>query len=147
MVNDKLFYTILTTLVFILFNNPFTYKMLDKMLGHVIKISSFDGCPTVNGLIVATLLFALAIFLLMVFSDVVDSLKYKIRSLLGMSNESDVSASIPTVNTPAQDSNTTIPEVVLPEDKIAVTTSETTTEIPKTSDAESINVKEGFSPF
>ena len=151
MIDDKLFYTILSTIVFVIFNNPYTYRLMNMMIGHIVKVSTFDGCPTTNGLIIATFLFAIAIFLVMVFDDFVNRMKYNIRDWFGIivgtrgKMTEEVIGVVVEDDIPVDDSNTEIPDVKLKEDIELPDILETA--IPPIKDDEAINVKEGFSPF
>jgi|TARA_Y100000389_G_scaffold2940_1_gene2865 Ni,Fe-hydrogenase I small subunit len=52
-------YTLLTTVIFILIANPYTYMLVDKLLGSFIKIANIKGCPTSAGFVVHTIVFTL----------------------------------------------------------------------------------------
>ena len=59
---DKWRYTLLSTLIFLLVVNPYTYKLVNALLGKVLyKICDKSGCPTMFGLFVHTVVFTLAI--------------------------------------------------------------------------------------
>ena len=60
--SEKWLYTLYTTIVFILVSNPFTYKLVNSILGN---ISDKKGCPTTFGFIVHTIVFTLILRLLM----------------------------------------------------------------------------------
>ena len=57
--SDKWRYTLYTTFVFLIIANPYAYKMVQKLLGRVVKIASSDGCPTCAGLLVHAIIFTL----------------------------------------------------------------------------------------
>jgi len=52
-------YTLITTVIFILIANPYTYMLVDKLLGSFIKIANIKGCPTTVGFVVHTIVFTL----------------------------------------------------------------------------------------
>jgi hypothetical protein len=58
-------YTIWTTILFLLIANPYTFKMVHKLLGKVVYIANRDGCPTTSGLLVHAAVFALILRYLM----------------------------------------------------------------------------------
>lgn len=58
-------YTIWTTILFLLIANPYTFKMVHKLLGKVVYIANRDGCPTTAGLLVHAAVFALILRYLM----------------------------------------------------------------------------------
>lgn len=63
---QKWFYTLLTTLVFVAVSNPYTYKLVNSLLGGFIgRIADRQGCPTTTGFIVHTIVFTLILRLLM----------------------------------------------------------------------------------
>jgi hypothetical protein len=53
---EKWFYTLYTTIIFILVSNPFTYKLVNSLIGN---ISDKKGCPTTFGFIVHSVVFTL----------------------------------------------------------------------------------------
>lgn len=58
-------YTIWTTIIFLLIANPYTFKMVHKLLGKFVYIANRDGCPSTTGLLVHAVVFALIIRYLM----------------------------------------------------------------------------------
>jgi hypothetical protein len=59
---EKWLYTLYTTIVFVLVSNPFTYKLVNSILGN---ICDKKGCPTPFGFIVHTIVFTLILRLIM----------------------------------------------------------------------------------
>lgn len=60
--SDKWRFTFYTVVIFLLVINPYTYILVNKILGKVIgKIADASGCPTTLGLIVHTVVFALIV--------------------------------------------------------------------------------------
>lgn len=59
---EKWLYTLYTTIVFILVSNPYTYKLVNSILGN---ISDKKGCPTAFGFVVHTIVFMLILRLIM----------------------------------------------------------------------------------
>jgi hypothetical protein len=63
---QKWYYTLLTTLVFVAVSNPYTYLLVNSLLGGILgSISDKKGCPTTTGFIVHTIVFTLILRLLM----------------------------------------------------------------------------------
>jgi hypothetical protein len=58
-------YTLITTVIFLLIANPFTYSLVNKLLGKIVKIAGPTGCPTKAGLLVHALVFTLLLRLVM----------------------------------------------------------------------------------
>ena len=58
-------YTIWTTILFLLIANPYTFKMVHKLLGKFVYIANRDGCPSTTGLLVHAAVFALILRYLM----------------------------------------------------------------------------------
>ena len=56
---DKWRYTLYTTLLFLLFANPFTFRFVHSILGRFIRIVNSSGCPTIAGLLLHALIFTL----------------------------------------------------------------------------------------
>jgi hypothetical protein len=59
---EKWLYTFYTTIVFILVSNPYTYRLVNSILGN---ISDKRGCPTAFGFVVHTIVFTLVLRLIM----------------------------------------------------------------------------------
>jgi len=74
----KLLYTLLSVMVFVIFTNPYMYKMLDKMLGSYMRMSTFDGCPTMNGMLVSAIMFGVVIYIMMISNEMIDKVRYKL---------------------------------------------------------------------
>uniref|UniRef100_A0A6C0KYC5 Uncharacterized protein n=1 Tax=viral metagenome TaxID=1070528 RepID=A0A6C0KYC5_9ZZZZ len=62
---DKWRYSIYSALVFLLISNPYTYILVNKLLGNFVKISSSNGCPTMAGLFIHAVVFAVIIRVMM----------------------------------------------------------------------------------
>ena len=56
---DKWRYTLYTTIIFLLVVNPQTYKLVNSLIGNTFKIADSAGCPTINGILVHSLVFTL----------------------------------------------------------------------------------------
>tara|TARA_X000000950_G_scaffold74483_1_gene92913 strand:- start:437 stop:670 length:234 start_codon:yes stop_codon:yes gene_type:complete len=52
-------YTLITTLIFLIIANPYTYMVVNYLLGRLVKIASPTGCPTTAGLLVHAVVFTL----------------------------------------------------------------------------------------
>ena len=62
---DKWRYTLYTTVLFIIISCPYTYKLVNSIIGKIIPICNRQGCPTVSGLLVHALVFTLILRVLM----------------------------------------------------------------------------------
>jgi hypothetical protein len=56
---DKWKYTLYTTFIFLIVANPYTYKLVQQILGKIVKISDKDGCPSIIGFLIHALVFTL----------------------------------------------------------------------------------------
>jgi hypothetical protein len=63
---NKWKYTLYTTIIVLLIFNPFTYKLVNSLLSGLLgKIAGSDGCPTLLGFAVHTIVFTLIVRLIM----------------------------------------------------------------------------------
>lgn len=60
-------YTLYTTIIFLIVANPLTYKLVNYLLGFLLKISDSSGCPTTVGFLVHAVVFTLLLRYLMEF--------------------------------------------------------------------------------
>jgi hypothetical protein len=58
---DKWRYSFYSTLAFLIISSPYTYMLVNKLLGEFVKVSSANGCPTMMGLLIHAVVFALII--------------------------------------------------------------------------------------
>lgn len=56
---DKWRYTLITTVLFFIVVNPYTYKFVNFLLKRFFKIADKSGCPTFAGVLVHTVVFTL----------------------------------------------------------------------------------------
>lgn len=56
---DKWRYTLYTTLLFLIVVNPFTYRLVNSLLGSITKIADNTGCPTTKGMLIHAVVFTL----------------------------------------------------------------------------------------
>lgn len=56
---DKWRYTLYTTLIFLVVVAPFTYLLVNSVLGSLLKVCDKNGCPTTAGLMLHALVFTL----------------------------------------------------------------------------------------
>lgn len=57
---DKWRWTLMTTIIFLIVVNPFVYKCVQSCLGSLLgRIASKDGCPTMLGILVHSVVFTL----------------------------------------------------------------------------------------
>jgi hypothetical protein len=52
-------YTLMTTIIFLIIANPYTYILVNSLLGKFVKIASSTGCPTTAGLLIHAVVFTL----------------------------------------------------------------------------------------
>ena len=65
---DKWRFTFYTVIIFLLVVNPYTYILVNRLLGKLIgKIADTTGCPTMLGFIVHTVVFTLIVRYIMDF--------------------------------------------------------------------------------
>mgnify|MGYP001180121750 CR=1 FL=1 len=55
--NDKWRYTLYTTILFLIIVNPMTYKLVNMLLGSLVKICDSKGCPTYAGILIHAIVF------------------------------------------------------------------------------------------
>jgi len=58
-------YTLYTTIIFLIVANPLTYKLVNYLLGFILKISDSSGCPTTVGFLIHAVVFTLILRYLM----------------------------------------------------------------------------------
>ena len=52
-------YTLITTVIFLIIANPYTYILVNTLLGKLVKIANPVGCPTIAGLLIHAVVFTL----------------------------------------------------------------------------------------
>lgn len=52
-------YTLITTIIFLIVANPYTYILVNSLLGKLVKIANPVGCPTTAGLLLHAVVFTL----------------------------------------------------------------------------------------
>lgn len=62
---DKWRYTIYTTILFLIIVCPLTYKIVNYILGSLVKICDKKGCPTYAGIFIHAIVFTLLLRCLM----------------------------------------------------------------------------------
>jgi hypothetical protein len=63
---DKWRYTLYTTFLLLILFNPWTYRLVHKLLGSIIgAIANKDGCPTMLGFIIHAIVFTVILRILM----------------------------------------------------------------------------------
>ena len=62
---DKWRYTFYTAILFMIIASPFMFKIVNSILGSLVKICDKNGCPTTIGLVLHTIVFALLLRLMM----------------------------------------------------------------------------------
>lgn len=58
---DKWKYSLYSAIIFLLISSPYTYMLVNSLLGSVVTVSSSAGCPTIVGLLLHALVFMLII--------------------------------------------------------------------------------------
>ena len=58
---DKWKYSLYSAIVFLIISYPYTYMVMNRLLGSFIQISSPSGCPTLVGILIHTIVFGLVI--------------------------------------------------------------------------------------
>ena len=61
----KWLYSLYSAVIFFVIANPMTYKLVNKVLGKLVKISDGNGCATQCGVFVHSVVFMLIIRFLM----------------------------------------------------------------------------------
>ena len=58
---EKWYFTLIGTIIFVIVTNPMTYVFINATIGKLLKIKLSDkiGCPSMQGLMLHTLVFAL----------------------------------------------------------------------------------------
>ena len=62
---DKWKYTLYVTVLFLIIVNPMTYKLVNYLLGSLVKICDKSGCPTIPGYLLHAVVFTLLLRLMM----------------------------------------------------------------------------------
>ena len=62
---DKWRYTLYTTILFLIIVNPMTYKLVNYILGSLVKICDKNGCATTAGYLIHAVVFTLLLRLMM----------------------------------------------------------------------------------
>jgi hypothetical protein len=66
--DPRIFYSIQAALVFIVVSSPILYNLVQSVVGRLFTVA-VKGCPTVAGLVLHAVVFALVTYLLMVFQE------------------------------------------------------------------------------
>lgn len=61
----KWWYSFYSAVIFFVIANPMTYKVVNSILGKLVKISSDSGCATQTGVLVHSVVFLLIVRLMM----------------------------------------------------------------------------------
>jgi len=59
--SDKWRFTLYTVVMVLALFNPYAYKVVNSIVGSVVKISDKNGCPTLAGFLVHVLVFTLVL--------------------------------------------------------------------------------------
>lgn len=66
--DPRIFYSVQSALLFIIISSPVLYTFVQSLLGRFFTVA-VKGCPTVAGLVLHSLVFALVVYLFMVFQE------------------------------------------------------------------------------
>ena len=64
--DPRLFYSLQAALLFLIVSSPVMYNLVQMIFGRLFTVA-VKGCPTVSGLLLHTVVFALLTYLLMVY--------------------------------------------------------------------------------
>lgn len=73
--NPKIIYSIQAALVFLVISSPFVYKLTDSLFGNLFEIS-VNGCPTIAGLLLHTVVYGLIVYIMMLVQKPKDEEEY-----------------------------------------------------------------------
>ena len=59
---DKARYSFYSAVVFLILASPPVYKLVDQLLGSIVRIANSGGCPTTAGLFVHAIVFGLIVY-------------------------------------------------------------------------------------
>ena len=66
--DPRLFYSVQAALLFLIVSSPVMYNLVQMIFGRLFTVA-VKGCPTVSGLLLHTVVFALLTYLLMVYQS------------------------------------------------------------------------------
>ena len=66
--DSRLFYSIQAALLFLIISSPVMYNLVQMVFGPLFTVA-VKGCPTVSGLLLHTIVFAIFTYLLMVYQS------------------------------------------------------------------------------
>ena len=73
--NPKILYSIQAALVFLVISSPFVYKLTDSLFGNIFEIS-VNGCPTIAGLLLHTVVYGLVVYVMMLVQKPIEEEEY-----------------------------------------------------------------------
>jgi hypothetical protein len=73
--NPKILYSIQAALVFLVISSPFVYKLTDSLFGNIFDIS-VNGCPTIAGLLLHTVVYGIVVYVMMLVQKPKDDEEY-----------------------------------------------------------------------
>lgn len=59
---DKARYSFYSALVFLILASPIAYKLVDQLLGSIVRIANPAGCPTTAGLVLHSIVFGIIVY-------------------------------------------------------------------------------------
>lgn len=72
--SEKILYSFQASLLFFIIASPFMYNFTNKLLKSIVQVN-LNGSPTLNGLILHSIVFGLIVYLLMLLQDKKDNEK------------------------------------------------------------------------
>jgi len=67
---DKARYSFYSAIIFLILASPPVYKLVDQLLGSIIRIANPAGCPTIAGVVVHAIVFGLIVFGMMNINNI-----------------------------------------------------------------------------
>ena len=67
---DKARYSLYSAILFLILASPPVYKLVEKLLGSVVRIADSSGCATTAGLVVHAVVFGLIVYGMMHIKDI-----------------------------------------------------------------------------
>lgn len=63
--DPKVMYSLQAAILFLVVSSPFMYRLVQAIFGRLFTVS-VNGCPTIAGLVLHTIVFALLVYALMI---------------------------------------------------------------------------------
>jgi len=69
------YYVIVSVMLYVMMSSTYMYKMLERVMGGVVKMARYDGCPTMMGVMVSGLIYGVMIYMMMNMEGVMREIK------------------------------------------------------------------------